>query len=138
MVSVTKRYDVNCRGLLPSPAVDNCSLAIRPAECFGLLGVNGAGKTTLFRMVTGQLDPTDGKILVNGYDTLKQQRLAQHSIGYCPQFDALPDYLTVSETLRLFGRLRGLQDADHLAVAVDDLLRSLQLADAAGVLVRHL
>uniref|UniRef100_A0A0X3Q9D7 ABC transporter domain-containing protein n=1 Tax=Schistocephalus solidus TaxID=70667 RepID=A0A0X3Q9D7_SCHSO len=63
---------------------------------------------------------------------------AQHSIGYCPQFDALPDYLTVNETLLLFGRLRGLQGTDHLAVAVDDLLRSLQLIDAAGVLVCHL
>lgn len=138
LVSVSKRYDINCRGLHPSLAVNNCSLSIKPAECFGLLGVNGAGKTTLFRMVTGQLDPTCGKIFVNGYDILKQQRLAQHSIGYCPQFDALPDYLTVSETLLLFGRLRGLQGTDHLAVAVDDLLRSLQLIDAAGVLVCHL
>uniref|UniRef100_A0A183SG01 ABC transporter domain-containing protein n=1 Tax=Schistocephalus solidus TaxID=70667 RepID=A0A183SG01_SCHSO len=138
LVSVSKRYDINCRGLHPSLAVNNCSLSIKPAECFGLLGVNGAGKTTLFRMVTGQLDPTCGKIFVNGYDILKQQRLAQHSIGYCPQFDALPDYLTVNETLLLFGRLRGLQGTDHLAVAVDDLLRSLQLIDAAGVLVCHL
>ncbi|BHF68476.1 ATP-binding cassette sub- A member 3 [Sparganum proliferum] len=138
LLSVSKNYEVNCRGLYPLPAVDNCSLSIRPAECFGLLGVNGAGKTTLFRMVTGQLDPSHGQIFVNGYDILKQQRLAQHSIGYCPQFDALPDYLTVSETLLLFGRLRGLQGADHLAVTMDDLLRSLQLADAAGVLVRHL
>ena len=47
-------------------AVDNLSFTVKPGEIFGLLGVNGAGKTTTFRMIMGLLDPTKGKITLDG------------------------------------------------------------------------
>ena len=56
---VTKYYD-------KFKAVDDLSFEVKPGEIFGLLGVNGAGKTTTFRMIMGLLDPTEGKITLNG------------------------------------------------------------------------
>ena len=47
-------------------AVDHLSFEVKPGEIFGLLGVNGAGKTTTFRMIMGLLEPSDGRITLNG------------------------------------------------------------------------
>ena len=47
-------------------AVDDLSFTIHDGEIFGLLGVNGAGKTTTFRMIMSLLEPTKGKITLNG------------------------------------------------------------------------
>lgn len=58
-------------------AVDDCSLLVSPGECFGLLGVNGAGKSTLFQLITGKLDVTRGRILVNGFDALCERRMVR-------------------------------------------------------------
>ncbi|VEL24997.1 unnamed protein product [Protopolystoma xenopodis] len=118
------------------PAVDAISMAVFPGECFGLLGVNGAGKTTLLRMITGDLDPTQGQIYVNGFQLASQLREAQQSMGYCPQFDALLDYLTGRETLQLFGRLRGMKEP-LLVEEINYLLRALHLSSHANTLVRH-
>ena len=49
-------------------AVDGINLIIPIGECFGLLGVNGAGKTTTFKMLTGDIFPTEGTAYVGGYD----------------------------------------------------------------------
>ncbi|CAH8676235.1 unnamed protein product [Schistosoma rodhaini] len=116
------------------PAVDRLSLAIPPSECFGLLGVNGAGKTTTFRMITGDLEPSSGHIIVVGHDLNRNLRKAQQSLGYCPQFDALLPYLTGHETLQLFARLRGVHEG-LLNTEIDQLLNDLNLTSLAHVLV---
>ena len=56
---ITKYYD-------DFKAIDNLSFEVKEGEIFGLLGVNGAGKTTTFRMIIGLLEPTSGKISLNG------------------------------------------------------------------------
>jgi ABC-type multidrug transport system ATPase subunit len=43
------------------------SMGVHPGECFGLLGVNGAGKTTTFKMLTGDLEVTEGNAHLAGY-----------------------------------------------------------------------
>ncbi|CAH8868455.1 unnamed protein product [Trichobilharzia szidati] len=135
---VSKAYGAMnlCRNHLKRPAVDRVSLAILPSECFGLLGANGAGKTTIFRMITGDLEPSFGEIIVAGYDMNKNLRKAQQSLGYCPQFDALLPYLTGYETLQLFGRLRGIKER-NLNTQIDNLLYDLKLTKIANNLVSH-
>ncbi|KAF2885019.1 hypothetical protein ILUMI_21135 [Ignelater luminosus] len=91
------------------------NLAVKPGECFGLLGVNGAGKTTTFRVLTGNLPLTKGEARIV---TSSQKRvyLSKHSkeylreVGYCPQFEALNEILTGREMLELFADLRGIQE----------------------------
>jgi ATP-binding cassette subfamily A (ABC1) protein 3 len=88
-------------------AVNGLCLGVKPYECFGLLGVNGAGKTTTFKMMTGDEQISYGEAWVNGLDIKREQKKVQKLIGYCPQFDALLDDLTVRETLKIFALIRG-------------------------------
>merc|ERR1719188_1502844 len=88
-------------------AVRGISVGVPEGECFGLLGVNGAGKTTTMRMITGDTEIDAGDVLVGGWSVQKKRDLARQQLGYCPQFDALPDKLTVTETLTLYARIRG-------------------------------
>lgn len=76
-------------------AVRNLSFGLKRGECFGFLGINGAGKTTTMKMLTGDEVPTHGTATSCGYDILTQQIEVRQEIGYCPQFDALFDLLSV-------------------------------------------
>lgn len=86
-------------------AVKQLSFEIRPGEVFGLLGTNGAGKTTTFKMILGLLEPTEGKILLNGkkvsYDDVDQ-------IGYMIEERSLLVKLTVKQLMLHYGQLKGL------------------------------
>ncbi|KAI6232585.1 ABC transporter ced-7 [Aphelenchoides fujianensis] len=101
-----------CRGLVKcygkKVAVRNLTFGIRPSECFGLLGVNGAGKTTTFDILSNINRPTAGTTTIGGQPTETTP-----AIGYCPQFDALSEFLTARDTLRLFGRLNGFPDVSE-------------------------
>jgi len=76
-------------------AVDQVSFSVDNGDVFGLLGVNGAGKTTTFKMLSGEIKPTSGEGFVAGFNIVTQMHEARRNIGYCPQFDALLDNLTV-------------------------------------------
>lgn len=70
-------------------------MAISKGEVFGLLGTNGAGKTTMFKMLTGEITPTYGEFYLQGVSINRNMKRAMRSVGYCQQFDALIDELTV-------------------------------------------
>jgi ATP-binding cassette, subfamily A (ABC1), member 3 len=107
-------------------AVDGLCCTVAPSNCFGLLGVNGAGKTTTFKMLTGDIDMTAGEVYINGFDLRKEQREAQSTMGYCPQFDALIDELTGREVLTLYARLRGIRE-EFINKEAERLMKLLQL-----------
>uniref|UniRef100_A0A4W3HEK2 ATP binding cassette subfamily A member 3 n=1 Tax=Callorhinchus milii TaxID=7868 RepID=A0A4W3HEK2_CALMI len=123
------------RRTLQLPQVDRICLAVNKGECFGLLGFNGAGKTTTFKMLTGDVEVTSGDAYIDGYSILKDRRKVQQRIGYCPQFDALLDYLTGRETLWMYSRLRGIPER-YITACVEDVLRGLLLEPHADKLVR--
>ncbi|XP_060119700.1 phospholipid-transporting ATPase ABCA1-like [Heteronotia binoei] len=79
--------------------------------CFGLLGVNGAGKTTTFKMLTGDVDVTMGDAFLKGYSVLNDLQSVHENLGYCPQFDAINDFLTGREHLQFYCRLRGIPES---------------------------
>ncbi|KAF1336800.1 Abc transporter a family member 1, partial [Globisporangium splendens] len=93
-------------------AVRNLSFGLKRGECFGFLGINGAGKTTTMKMLTGDVVPSSGSATLSGFDILTQQIEVRRQIGYCPQFDALFDLLTVREHLELFARIKGVPSAE--------------------------
>ena len=80
--------------------------------------MNGAGKTTLFRILTGQMKATAGEASFNGKNIRDAlvNCCANHSIGYCPQADALDHFLTPMEHLRIYAHLRGIPQ--HLVTKV--------------------
>lgn len=88
-------------------AVRNLSFGIPRGECFGFLGTNGAGKSSTLKILGGDLIPTSGTARLSGHDILQEQIEVRRLLGYCPQFDALLDLLTVREHLELFARIKG-------------------------------
>ena len=81
-------------------AVDDLSFTINPGEIVGLLGPNGAGKTTALRCISGILKPTDGQILISGYDVVTDQARAKSALAFVPEVPSLYELLTVDEHLR--------------------------------------
>lgn len=82
-------------------AVDNISFKAEQGEILGLLGPNGAGKTTTLRCIATLLKPTDGTVIVDGHDTVKEPEAVRASIGFLtneikldPQFQ--PDIFLIS------------------------------------------
>jgi ABC-2 type transport system ATP-binding protein len=80
-------------------AVDNISFGIEEGICFGLLGPNGAGKTTTIEMMEGILQPSAGEIRYRGNPI--DQRFKER-VGIQFQNTALPEFISVKETLELF------------------------------------
>ena len=58
-------------------AVDEVSLCVKPGEIHGFLGPNGAGKTTTIKMIAGLLQPTAGRVVVNGHDMAEEPEAAK-------------------------------------------------------------
>ncbi|GMF35983.1 unnamed protein product [Phytophthora fragariaefolia] len=109
-------------------AVRKLSFGLKRGECFGFLGINGAGKTTTMKMLTGDELPTHGTATLGGFDILTQQIEVRRQIGYCPQFDALFDLLTVREHLELFASIKGVPRS-QLNDVVADKINQLNLSD---------
>ncbi|KFP57270.1 ATP-binding cassette sub-family A member 12, partial [Cathartes aura] len=109
-------------------AVKNISLGIPAGECFGLLGVNGAGKTTIFKMLTGDIGASSGRLQVQDHSgSLNDISEAHWSLfGYCPQEDALDDLLTVEEHMYYYARLHGIPEREIKGVVLQ-LLHRLNL-----------
>ena len=78
-------------------AVDNISFTIEEGEIFGFLGPNGAGKSTSLKMMVGILEQTEGKITVNGVDTLENSIEVKEMISYVPDN---PDIYGIDEKVR--------------------------------------
>lgn len=81
-------------------AVKGVSFRVEQGRCFGLLGPNGAGKTTTIEMMEGLIEPSGGQISFFG-SPLNKESLKEIGIQF--QHTALQDFLTVGETLDLFG-----------------------------------
>ncbi|KAF8403773.1 hypothetical protein HHK36_011878 [Tetracentron sinense] len=91
-------------------AVHSLTFSVQEGECFGFLGTNGAGKTTTLSMLSGEECPTDGTAYIFGNNICSHPKAARRHIGYCPQFDALLEYLTVQEHLELYARIKGVPE----------------------------
>ncbi|XP_051826879.1 phospholipid-transporting ATPase ABCA3-like [Antechinus flavipes] len=128
---LTKVYGRRVRLL----AVNRMSLTVQKGECFGLLGFNGAGKTTTFKMLTGDETITSGTAYIDGYNIVTQIKKVQQRIGYCPQFDALLDYMTGRETLVMYARLHGIPES-HINSLVKDMLQGLLLEAHSDKLIK--
>uniref|UniRef100_A0A1D1XQT2 ABC transporter A family member 1 n=1 Tax=Anthurium amnicola TaxID=1678845 RepID=A0A1D1XQT2_9ARAE len=91
-------------------AVNSLSFSVQEGECFGFLGTNGAGKTTTLSMLSGEENPTDGTAFIFGKDIRLHPKAARQHVGYCPQFDALLEFLTVREHLELYARIKAVPE----------------------------
>ena len=95
----------------PRRAVTDVSFAIEPGEIVGLLGPNGSGKSTIFRILTGYLAPTFGRVEVAGHDVVTDSLAVRQAISYVPEDAPLYDHMRVAEFLHFMARIKGLRGA---------------------------
>ena len=87
-------------------AVRNINFEIEDGEIVGFLGRNGAGKSTTMNMITGFIEPTNGQIIVGGYDIDKKPKKVKAQIGYMPEGTPLYSDLTVKEFVTYMADLK--------------------------------
>lgn len=109
-------------------AVNSVSFDIAPGEVVGFLGPNGAGKTTTMRVLTGSLQPDEGRVLLDGRSIGDDEAEAKRRIGYLPESNPLYEDMLVSEYLEYAGRLRALRGRE-LTTAVRDAAEETDLGE---------
>jgi ABC-2 type transport system ATP-binding protein len=72
----------------------------------GFLGPNGAGKTTTMQVITGNLAPSEGRVIINGFDIIESPRQAKQQMGYLPEHPPIYREATVDEYLKYCAKLR--------------------------------
>ncbi|CAG8951276.1 hypothetical protein HYFRA_00008025 [Hymenoscyphus fraxineus] len=104
-------------------AVEDVSFSINSNSTLALLGGNGAGKTTVINMIRGVLVPNFGSITLDNINVLTAGQKARIHMGVCPQDDAI-DNLTVYQTLRFYGCVKGLKNVEG---NVEKVLEALKI-----------
>ena len=115
-------------------AIEGVSLEVHAGETVGLLGPNGAGKSTTLGIVSGNLAPSAGQVMIDGIDLIERPRQAKQYIGYLPEHPPLYDDLTVDEYLRYCARLHGIRRTD-LPAALDRAKGRTGLDEAGRALI---
>ena len=109
-------------------AVDNLSFTIKAGEIVGFLGPNGAGKSTTMKMLTGFLDPSSGKIKIDGADMPGKAKALQERIGYLPEGAPLYGEMTVFQFLHFVAGVRGLK-GKHRQKRLKHVIEQVELGD---------
>lgn len=128
--NVTKKYG-------KFKAVDNISFEIKDGEIIGLLGPNGAGKSTTMNILTGFIEPTQGEVIINGYNISKKPKKAKKCIGYMPEGVPLYKDMTVKEFITYMAELRGVKK-EKIKESVDQVIRDTWLDNVRKVLIKNL
>ena len=105
-------------------AVDDISFAVGPNEIVGLLGPNGAGKTTTINMILGVVQPSAGSIQIAGVELATDRSKALEHTNFSAVYSPLPGNLTVSQNLRVFGLIYGVEE---LTDRIEELLQQFEL-----------
>ncbi len=128
--NVTKKY-------ASITAVNDISFSVEDGEVIGFLGPNGAGKTTTMNMITGFIEPTEGQIIINGYDISKKPKKAKKQIGYMPEGVPLYTELTVKEFVNYMAELKLLKGKEKKE-NVEKTIEETGLLDVQNKLIRNL
>jgi ABC-2 type transport system ATP-binding protein len=110
-------------------AVDDLTLTVEPGTIFAFLGANGSGKSTTIRMLIGLLQPTAGRITLDGVDVIATPRRVRDRIGYMGQKVSLYQGLSLRENVEFYAGLVGLEGA-ALAQRWGALRERFDLAEA--------
>ena len=128
--NVTKKYG-------NFTAVDDITFTVKDGEVVGLLGQNGAGKSTTMNMITGFIEPTEGNIVINGFDIMKKPLKAKKQIGYMPENVPLYTELTVKEFVTYMAELK-LVERKIRKQEVENVIKETGLQEVENKLIRNL
>ena len=128
--NVTKKYG-------KFEALKGISFEVKEGEVVGLLGANGAGKSTTMNIITGFIEQTSGKVLVNEIDVLKKPSKAKKLIGYMPEGVPLYNDLTVKEFVKYMAELKRVNKKE-IKEKVLKVLEDTGLLDVQNKLIKNL
>ena len=128
--NITKRYGT-------FTAVDKINFEIEEGEVVGFLGPNGAGKSTTMNMITGFIEPSSGRILIDGHDISKKPKKAKKQIGYMPEGVPLYIDLTVREFVTYMAELKGVKRKEKKEM-VQKAIENTGLVEVQNQLIRNL
>ncbi|KEP67854.1 multidrug ABC transporter ATP-binding protein [Thioclava dalianensis] len=114
-------------------AVDNVSFRIPRGEIFGFLGSNGCGKTTTMKMLTGLLEPSEGRAKLFGHEVDASDLSVRRRVGFMSQAFSLYSELTVRQNLDLHARLFDMA-AEKIPARVDEMIARFDLGDVTDSL----
>lgn len=106
-------------------ALDGIDFTVGYGELFGLLGPNGAGKTTTVKILLDLTRATSGEAKLAGLPT--SNPASRRRVGYLPEGHKIPNYLTARQTLHIFGKMSGVDDAT-IKRRTGELLEKLNIA----------
>jgi ABC-2 type transport system ATP-binding protein len=115
-----------CKSYRGIPAISNVNFRVDAGEVVGYLGANGSGKSTTVKIITGLLQPNEGRVLFHGRNIRDDLVGFRAAFGYVPEEAHLYTYLSGLEYLQLVGRLRGLRER-QIAIKAYRLLQLLGL-----------
>lgn len=118
-------------------AVDHLNFTIEEGHVYGFLGPNGAGKSTTMNIMTGYLGATEGEVLINGHDILKEPEEAKRQIGYLPELPPLYMDMTVREYLEFVAELKGIPRKKR-EESVDEVEKMVKIWDVENRLIKNL
>ncbi|WCN79546.1 ABC transporter ATP-binding protein [Micromonospora sp. LH3U1] len=113
-------------------ANDRLSLQVAEGEILALLGHNGSGKTTLVNQVAGLVKPTEGQILLDGHDVVKDPAFARRSCSLQPQAHAPLNGVTPRQAIDTLGRIRG-GSRQQVRRRLEHLVTALNIGEWADV-----
>ena len=128
--NLTKRYGKHT-------AVDGLSFSIDKGKIYGFLGPNGAGKSTTMNIITGYLAATEGSVVIDGADILKEPEKAKKSVGYLPEMPPVYMDMTVREYLTLAAELKGISKLER-QIQVDVIISRVNLREVSERLISNL
>jgi ABC-2 type transport system ATP-binding protein len=111
-------------------ALRGIDFAVPRGSVLGMLGPNGAGKTTAVRVLTTLLRPDSGRVIIEGYDVVRDAAAVRRRIGLAGQSTAIQLELTGRENLEIMGRLNHMPRSSVRGRAAE-LLERFDIADAA-------
>jgi len=134
--NLTKIYGQGQRGVTPVLAVDHINFAVREGEIFGFLGPNGAGKTTTQRMLTTLLEPTEGRIIIQGHDLARDAYAVKRQMGLVPEESNVYTELSAWDNLMFTAQLYRVPRAER-AKRIQELLEIFGLWEKRDVKVEN-
>lgn len=130
VTNLTKRYGDNV-------AVDHLSFRVEKGQIYGFLGPNGAGKSTTMNIMTGYLAASEGTVLIDGKDIMKEPEEAKKHIGYLPELPPVYMDMTVEEYLQFAAQLKKVPRGER-SRQVTEVMELTRIADKRGRLIKNL
>ena len=118
-------------------AVDHLNFTIEEGHIYGFLGPNGAGKSTTMNIMTGYLGATEGEVLINGHDILKEPEEAKKQIGYLPELPPLYMDMTIREYMEFAAELKKIPK-EKRAESIEDVEKLVKIKDVEKRLIKNL